>query len=208
MSSEPRIEAASSALILNDLQLAIISGSPLASSDPKVISRMNAVVDQCAKALELARGAGMPVVHVRIAFSPGYPEASPHSPMMRYMRDKGVLLEGDSGTAFDARVAPRQGEIVVTKHAVSAFAGTALEQMLRVRGVGTVVLGGLVTHYAVDGTARDAHDRGFRVVVLKDGCASATPERHDASLANLGFLAEVLMTEDVAARMAAATRPA
>jgi nicotinamidase-related amidase len=78
---------------------------------------------------------------------------------------------------------------------VSAFAGTPLDQIFRARGVGTVILGGLVTHYAVEGTARDAHDRGYRVIVLTDGCASATPSRHEASLANLAFLAEAVTTE-------------
>jgi len=41
----------------------------------------------------------------------------------------------------------------------------------------------------------DAHDRGYRVIVLADACASATASRHDASLANLAFLAEVVTTE-------------
>jgi nicotinamidase-related amidase len=53
----------------------------------------------------------------------------------------------------------------------------------------------------VDSTARDAHDRGYRVIVLTDGCASATPSRHDASLANLGFLAEAVTTEAFASRI-------
>ena len=65
-----------------------------------------------------------------------------------------------------------------------------------------MILAGLVTHYAVDSTAREAHDRGFRVIVLKDGCASATPARHEASLANLGFLGEVLVTNDALERIA------
>jgi nicotinamidase-related amidase len=201
MSVGDRIEGKSSALVLNDLQVAIISGSPLASSDPDALSRMNAAVDRCAEALDAARRTDVLVVHVRVAFSPGYQEANPHSPMMRFMREKGVLIEGHAGTAFDPRVAPRPGEIVVTKHTVSAFAGTPLDQILRARGVGTIVVGGLVTHYAVDGSARDAHDRGYRVMVLKDGCASATPARHDASLANLAFLAEVVMTRDFVSRV-------
>jgi len=194
MSTDNRVEARSSALLLNDLQVAIISGSPLASSDPDALVRVNAAVDRCAEALDAARRAGVLVVHVRVAFSPGHPEANPHSPMMRFMRDKGLLVEGAPGTAFDPRVAPKPGEISVTKHTVSAFAGTPLDQILRGRGIGTVVLGGLVTHYAVDSTARDAHDRGYRVIVLTDGCASATTSRHDASLANLAFLAEAVTT--------------
>lgn len=195
MSTENRIEAGSSALLLNDLQAAIVSGSPLAPSDPDSLGRLNAAVERCAEALDAARRAGVLVVHVRVAFSPGHPEANPHSPMMRFMRDKGLLVEGAPGTAFDPRVVPGSGEIVVTKHTVSAFAGTPLDQILRARGVDTVILGGLVTHYAVEGTARDAHDRGYRVIVLTDGCASATLSRHEASLANLAFLAEAVTTE-------------
>jgi len=195
MSTDNRVEAGSSALLLSDLQAAIISGSPLAPSNRDALGRVNAAVERCAEALDAARRAGVLVVHVRVAFSPGHPEANPHSPMMRFMRDKGLLVEGGPGTAFDPRVAPGPGEIVVTKHTVSAFAGTPLDQILHARGVGTVILGGLVTHYAVEGTARDAHDRGYRVIVLTDGCASATPSRHEASLANLAFLAEAVTTE-------------
>ena len=195
------MDVKSTALVLNDLQRAIILGSPLAPSEPEALARFSAAVERCAETLKAARGLGMPVVHVRVAFSSGHPEVNPSSPMMRFIRDKGLLLEGAPGTAFDPRVQPEPGEVVITKHGVSAFAGTALDQILRARQVDTVVLGGLVTHYAVDSTARDAHDRGYRVVVLKDACASATPARHDASLANLAFLGEVLATEDFAGRI-------
>lgn len=202
MSANNSVKVGSTVLLLNDLQLAIISGSPLAPSEPEAVARVNAAVKQCARALASARRAGMAVIHVRVAFTAGHPEANPNSPMMRFIRDKGLLVEGDSGTHFDPRVAPVKDEIVITKHGVSAFAGTALDQLLRARGVDTVALGGLVTHYAVEGTARDAHDRGYRVIVLKDGCASATPARHEGSLANLGFLAEVLPVTDFIAGMA------
>jgi len=205
MASTDPLEARSMALVLNDLQLAIISGSPLAPSEPDALARVNAAVDCCAGVLSEARRARVPVVHVRVAFSSGHPEANPYSPMMRFIQEKGLLSDGAPETEFDPRVRPEPGEIIVTKHGVSAFAGTPLDQLLRARRVDTVVLGGLVTHYAVDGTARDAHDRGYRVLVLKDGCASATPARHDASLANLAFLGEVLPAEAFIARLGSAT---
>jgi nicotinamidase-related amidase len=201
MAAADRLDAKSAALVLNDLQLAIISDSPLAPSEPDALARINAAVDLCAEALKAARRFEMIVVHVRVAFSPGHSEANMHSPMMRFIREKRLLLYGGESTSFDPRVRPNHGEIVVTKHGVSAFAGTPLDQILRTRRVDTVVLGGLVTHYAVEGTARDAHDRGYRVLVLKDGCASATPARHEASLDNLAFLCEVLTTDAFIARI-------
>jgi biuret amidohydrolase len=201
MTAADRLMAVSTALVLTDLQLAIISGSPLAPSESDALARVSAAVDRCAEVLAEARRLGIAVAHVRVAFSSGHVEANPHSPMMRFIREKGLLSDGAPSTAFDPRVTPQPGEIVVTKHGVSAFAGTPLDQILRGRGVNTVVLGGLVTHYAVDSTARDAHDRGYRVIVLQDGCASATPDRHDASLANLAFLGEVLAVDALIARI-------
>jgi nicotinamidase-related amidase len=201
MSAADRVAAKSTALILNDLQLAIISGSPLAPAEPEALARFNSAIDRCAEALAGARRLGMPIVHVRVTFSAGHPEANPHSPMMRFIREKGLLVDGAPGSAFDPRVKPVPGEEVITKHGVSAFAGTPLDAKLRDRGIDTVILGGLVTHYAVDSTARDAHDRGFRLIVLKDGCASATPARHEASLANLAFLGEVLATGELMRRI-------
>ena len=188
-------EISSSALILNHLQSAIISNSPLAPSEPEDLARMDAAVERCAEALAAARKANLLIVHVRIAFSSGYPEASRTSPMMRFMASENVLLEGDPRTEFDLRVSPAQDEIVVTNHAISAFAGTSLSQLFRVQGINTVVLGGVVTHYAVEGTGRDAHDRGYRVVVLEDGCSSGGTARHSASMDNLAFLADIVTTE-------------
>jgi nicotinamidase-related amidase len=69
-------EAQSTALVLNHLQAAIISNSPLAPSEPEDLARMDAAVERCAEALVAARRANLLIVHVRIAFSPGYPEAS------------------------------------------------------------------------------------------------------------------------------------
>ena len=188
-------ETPPSALILNHLQSAIISSSPLAPSEPEDLARMDAAVERCSEALAAARKASLLIVHVRIAFSPGYPEASRTSPMMRFMTGENVLLEGDPRTEFDMRVSPAQDEIVVTNHAVSAFAGTSLNQLFRVQGINTVILGGVVTHYAVEGTAREAHDRGYRVVVLENGCSSGGTARHNASIDNLAFLADIVTTE-------------
>ena len=201
MDAAAQIEPRSTALVLNDLQLAIISNSPLAPSEAEAVTRFNSAVLQCAKALTAARCVGMHVAHVRVAFSAGYAQANLHSPMMRFIREKELLLDGAPATAFDPRVEPDAAEIVITKRGVSAFSGTALDEALRARGVSAVVLGGLVAHYAVEGTAREAHDRGYRVLVLKDACASATVSRYDAALANLAFLGEVLTTEAFLGRL-------
>ena len=61
---------------------------------------------------------------------------------------------------------------------MSGFAGTELDRFLRLHDVSTVVIAGIITNFAAEGTARDASDRGYRVVVLTDCCESISDEMH------------------------------
>jgi len=65
---------------------------------------------------------------------------------------------------------------------VSGFVGTDLDRLLRLHGVSTVVIAGIITNFAAEGTARDGSDRGYRVVVLGDGCESITDGMHGFAL--------------------------
>lgn len=48
---------------------------------------------------------------------------------------------------------------------------TGLEELLRARGVDTLVVAGVATEYCVLHTVLDALGQGFRVFLLRDGCA-------------------------------------
>jgi nicotinamidase-related amidase len=63
-----------------------------------------------------------------------------------------------------------------------AGAGTELDRLFRLKDVNTLVLTGVATQFAVEGTAREAVDRGYRVVVLEDCCASRIREVHRFSI--------------------------
>jgi nicotinamidase-related amidase len=119
--------------------------------------------------------------------------------MGRFFEETGGLLEGAPGTDFVPELGPSGDEIVVTKRGVSAFAGTELAQLLHLRSIDTVLLMGLVTQFAVEGTARDACDRGYRVVTLSDCCTSGGRHRHEASLDILGRIGELTTSASLAA---------
>ncbi len=63
--------------------------------------------------------------------------------------------------------------------AASPFSGTDLDRFPTIRSVRTLVLTGAGTNGVVEGTAREASDRGYRVVVLKDCCGALTDEEHE-----------------------------
>jgi nicotinamidase-related amidase len=137
-------------------------------------------VDNTARVLAAARRHRVLVIHVGVVWRPGSPEMNTTAPLFARALDRSV--EGTWGAAFYAPVAPAPGELVVHKRGVSALAGTELDRLFRLKDVNTLVLTGVATQFAVEGTAREAVDRGYRVVVLEDCCASRIREVHRFSV--------------------------
>ncbi|HWC82096.1 MAG TPA: isochorismatase family cysteine hydrolase [Pseudonocardiaceae bacterium] len=157
------------ALLVMDVQRGIVARF---DSDPEYLPRL-------ARAIETARAAGIPVIYVVLGFRPGHPEVSGNNAIFGR-----VASSGDGFTAQDPNaevhpdVAPRPGDIVVTKKRVSGFAGSDLEMVLRSSAVDTIALTGIATSGVVLSTLRQAADLDFRVVVLADGCLDADEEVH------------------------------
>lgn len=74
------------------------------------------------------------------------------------------------------------GDIVITKHQWGAFYGTELDLQLRRRGIDTIVLGGVVTNFGVESTARAAWEHGYELVIAEDTTATKSVEMHDFSI--------------------------
>ena len=75
-------------------------------------------------------------------------------------------------------MAPREGDVVVVKKRVSAFAGSDLDVVLRALEVDSLVLTGIATSGVVLSTLRQAADLDFGLTVLRDACADADEEVH------------------------------
>lgn len=70
-------------------------------------------------------------------------------------------------------------DVVVEKRQWGAFYGTALDQLLRRRGIKTIVIGGIATNIGVESTAREGFDRGYQMVFAEDAMASISAEAHE-----------------------------
>lgn len=162
----------------------------------------NGVLDKTAQLLAAARGSGTLVIYVSVKFRPGYPERPANAPLWQGLHAANALVEGSWGASIHDAVAPQEGEAVVTKRGVSAFTASDLEPILKNKRIGTLLLAGVATNFVVEGTAREASDRGYQVVVVGDCCASVSQEAHDAALSvALPFLAAISTLEEVAAAM-------
>lgn len=162
----------------------------------------NGVLDKTAQLLAAARRSGTLVIYVSVKFRPGYPERPANAPLWQGLHAANALVEGSWGASIHDAVAPQEGEAVVTKRGVSAFTASDLEPILKNKRIGTLLLAGVATNFVVEGTAREASDRGYQVVVVGDCCASVSQEAHDAALSvALPFLAAISTLEETAAAL-------
>jgi nicotinamidase-related amidase len=138
----------------------------------------DAVLDRAAGVLAAARKAGVFVGFVRVGFRPGHPEVGDDHPIFGYVRKNDMLVLGRPDAEIHEKVKPRDDEPVVTKHRVGPFLGTDLEQILRARGVKTLVMRGIATSGVILSAVRYAADADFQLVVAEDGCLDSDEEVH------------------------------
>ena len=127
-------------------------------------------------AVQTARAHALPVIFVRVALRPGYPEVSPQNRAFASLKERGGLLETDAATQVWDGVRPAPDEVVVLKRRVSAFTGSDLEVVLRAHAIEQLILTGIATSGVVLSTLREAADRDYQLTVLSDACLDADPE--------------------------------
>ncbi len=91
-------------------------------------------------------------------------------------------LEGERPDLVEPIVPPAGAEFL-QKVRHSAFYSTALDHLLRERGIQQVVLTGQVTEQCILYTALDAYVRSFEIRVARDAVAHIDPELGEAALA-------------------------
>jgi nicotinamidase-related amidase len=121
-------------------------------------------------------------VYTLVTYQPGLPGVRPNSPLFRTLIESPTLLEGTPAVEVIDDVGPRPDEPVVRGQAGNGFDGTALDTILRVASVDTLVLVGIATDVAVESTARAASDRQYRTIVVSDACQADSDEAHPRAL--------------------------
>ncbi|HSY34904.1 MAG TPA: hydrolase [Acidobacteriaceae bacterium] len=188
--AELHLHPKKTALVVIDLQNAIVGMSPVPHSAAQV-------VENSKKLAEAFRVHGAPVAYVRVDLNDfmKLPVDQPHN-----LGDK-PLPAVASEIAASAGFQP--GDLLVTKRHWGAFAGTDLEQQLKSRGIDTVVLTGISTNAGVESTARQGTGLGFAFVLVEDACSSQDAEHHRFAFEHtFPRLARVRSTDEVLAALA------
>ncbi|WP_165836412.1 cysteine hydrolase family protein [Taibaiella soli] len=156
-------------LLVMDIQKGILSRLPESAS----------LMTKVEQAVAAARGAGVPVVFVRLCFRKGHPEVNAANRLFGPMKGQADLfIEGHETTEMPDSITPKEGEVIVNKKRISGFAGSDLEMILRGYGAENLVMLGLSTSGIVLSTLREALDKDYAVTVLEDACADNKEGMH------------------------------
>jgi len=102
----------------------------------------------------------------------------------RTKRRNAAMAEGSKGHEFWAGLEMQRSDLIVNKDRYSAFiqGSSNIAEVLRSRGIDTVVVTGTVTNVCCESTARDAMMTNFKTIMVTDANAGHTDEEHYASL--------------------------
>ena len=94
-------------------------------------------------------------------------------------------------------LAPADGDLVINKQSPNIFFGTNFEQLMRFRGIETLLFTGIATEYGIEHSARDSSVRGFYTIVVSDCVSSPDKTSHEMALKLLQKLVLVQTSQDI-----------
>ena len=198
------LDASCTALVTIDMQRNFLD--PGAPSEVPMAREIVPTINLLARSLRRAGGIAAWVQATFTREGPGYwPLFFDHMVTPELSAEiLGGLTDGAPGHALWPGLEVRPEDIVVRKSRYSAFLPGACElpDMLRARGIDTVLIAGTLTNVCCDASARDAMMTGFRTIMVSDANAARSDEEHFASLATIiQFFGDVRDSGDVLAML-------
>ncbi len=158
--------ATASALLVIDVQQGLFQKSTPVYKAGEVLQNIHQLIER-------ARAAGVPVIFIQ-------------------HHDRLGLLEGSPQWQLHESLQPATGEVIVHKEHPNAFEDTHLQQVLKEKNAGRLVVCGLVTHGCVRASCMGALELGYQVTLASDahssysGQAEELIEKWHARLGSLG----------------------
>ncbi len=130
-------------------------------------AEMETIIPAHVELLQAFRAKGLPIIYTTTAYDV-FDGAVSDAGLWQLKIPAEMLATGSEAVEIDERIAPREGEIVITKKRASAFHGTYLAGMLRAAGVDTLIITGVTASACVRNSVEDAIADGFRPIVVRE----------------------------------------
>ena len=194
------VDLARSAIVVVDMQNDFCHPKGWLASEIGIdVSPCRAPIAPLRRLLPAARAARVPIVFVNWGIRPDRANLSPAllhvyngTGTMRGLGDPlrttgdSVLTEGSWAAAVVEELTPEPGDIRVSKHRMSGFWDTPLDQILRRLDVTTLFFAGVNADQCVLHTLADANFLGFDTLMIEDATATSSPAYClDATLYNV-----------------------
>src|SRR3954462_5824144 len=187
---EFKFDPAHAGLLIIDMQRDFLEPGGFGEMLGNDVAQLRRTIVPNRRLLEAWRAAGLFVTHTREGHKADLSDLPPAKkargrsktcigdprPMGR------ILIRGEAGHDIIPELYPLDSEIVIDKPGKGAFYATELGDVLQRYGIENLLVCGVTTEVCVNTTVREANDRGYRCVVLADGCASYFPEFHEMGL--------------------------
>jgi nicotinamidase-related amidase len=190
----PHLTPAHTALLVFECQEGVI-GEKSHLPTLAAAARARDLVPNIAALLDSARAVGARIFYCKVAKRRDDVGNPLNTPLEIRLRNQSPDAQGgpDMGDVV-AGLTPQAGDVVVTReHGLTGFYESGLDVFLRNTKVRTVVLTGVSVNIGVLGTAIEAVNRGYTVVVPTDCVAGDPPEYAEQALRyamrNIAFLA-------------------
>jgi ureidoacrylate peracid hydrolase len=183
-----RVCADETAVIVVDMQNAYASRGGYLDLAGFDIGGAAAVIEESAKVIETARGAGVTVIYFQNGWDAAYVDAGgPGSPnfhksnALKTMRARPelegkLLARGGWDYELVDALAPKPGDVLLAKTRYSGFFNSQLDSALRARGIRNLVFIGIATNVCVESTLRDGFHLEYFGIMLEDATHQAGPE--------------------------------
>lgn len=177
---DEKIQPSRTALLVIDMQNDFVhdDGHCAKSFGLPMVSGFQSVIAPIARLAGVARAAGVPVIYTKVVQLPDGSLASPVwlADNLRYGYEPLQCMQGSWGWEIIDELLPAAGDLVVEKTRRSAFQGTNLENLLRARGTESLVVTGVAGSGCVLSTVRDAIERDYFTIVVRDCIANNNAE--------------------------------
>ena len=181
---EVQIDPGHTALVIIDMQRDFVEPGGFGASLGNDVTRLHSAIAPIANLLSAWRARAWPVLHTRECHRPDLSDCPPAKrergqPSLR-IGDVGpmgrVLVAGEPGVEIIPALAPAPGEWVIDKPGKGMFWATGLHERLQAAGITHLVFTGVTTEVCVQTSMREANDRGYVCVIVKDATESYFPE--------------------------------
>jgi ureidoacrylate peracid hydrolase len=143
-------------------------------------------IPNAVKLAEGARNKGALVIHSPFVFNEKYFEDHQMQGIVKAVADGDAFREGTWGAEIIDELKPQEGDkIVGGKCTLCGFNKTNLDELLKEGNIKNIVIGGFLTNFCVESTARTAYDKGYGVTIMKDATAATSEEEQNHAEAKI-----------------------